>query len=409
MLSVALAVAHQRRVNESERVERLVDERTTALRKANRMLTTEVARRQEAQAALREARDNLEQKVAERTTELVQANRSLTDAITAREKAQSELQSTNKQLEEALVQVRHAQKAVVQQERMHALAQMASGIAHDFNNSLSQILGFTELLLSNPGDRADPEKTGRFLNFIHDAATHAADVVRRMRNFYRNADEEDTELPVSLACVIDEAIVTTEPRWKDLARARGVEVDIRKDVEEASPVRGSPRELGEMLANLLLNAAESMSESGTITVSVRPRDDMVRLSVADTGRGMTEEVARRCAEPFYSTKGPDGSGLGLSTVRGVVKRHGGRMTIESVPGEGTTVSVDLPVWRAAARPQPLDETPDRTLRVLLVDDDAAVGEVLESFLSSAGHSVVTVHNGREALDRLARGQLRRGA
>ncbi len=232
VLSVALAVVHQRRVNESERVERLVDERTTALSKANRLLTTEVARRQEAQAALREARDYLEQKVAERTAELVEANQSLTEAVCAREKAQDELQSTNEQLEEALVQVQRAQKAVVQQERMHALAQMASGIAHDFNNSLSQILGFTELLLSNPHDLADGEKAGRFLNFIHDAASHAADVVRRMRTFYRNAEEEDTEMPVSLASLIDEAVATTEPRWKDLARARGVEVEIRKDVED---------------------------------------------------------------------------------------------------------------------------------------------------------------------------------
>ena len=140
----------------------------------------------------------------------------------------------------------------------------------------------------------------------------------------------------------------TEPRWKDLAQARGLDVQIHKDIEDTPPVSGSPRDSGEMLANLLLNAVEAMTESGTITVGARAQDGIVRLTVADTGCGMTDEVARRCTEPFYSTKGSEGSGLGLSTVRGVVKRHGGTLAIESVPGVGTTVTVDLPVWPITA-------------------------------------------------------------
>jgi signal transduction histidine kinase len=401
VLSAAVAVVHQRRTNEAERVDRLVAERTTALSRANRMLTAEVVRRQEAEGALREARDGLEQRVTERTAELTQANASLTDAVAAREKAQAELQNTNRQLEEALGQVQLAQEALVEQERMQALAQMASGIAHDFNNSLAQILGFTELLLARPEDLADRQKAGRFLEFIHAAASHAAEVVRRMRTFYRAPEVDDTELPVPIGPLIDEAIAMTEPRWKDLARARGVDVEIRKDVAETAPASGSPRELCEMLSNLLLNAVEAMTKSGAITVSARGQDSVVRLSVADTGCGMSAEDVRRCAEPFFSTKGAKGSGLGLSAVRGVVTRHGGRLSIQSEPGAGTTVTVELPVWRAS---QPAVAAPGagkEPMRILLVDDDEVVGEVLEGFLRADGHTVLTVHSGRDALEKLA--------
>ena len=398
-LSGVLAFVSRRRAQEAERVERLVAERTNALSRANRMLTAEVARRQEAQGALREARDSLEQKVKERTAELVETNQSLTEAISARQKAQEELLGTNRRLEAALEEVQRAQRAVVEQERMHALAQMASGIAHDFNNSLSQILGFTELLLARPEDLADRAKAVRFLEFIQAAASHAADVVRRMRGFYRAAEKDDTELPVPVEQLVDQAIATTEPRWKDLARKGGLDIKVRKDLDEDLTVVGSPRDLSEMLAGLLLNAVEAMHESGTITISARTHGGMVRLSVADPGCGMGEDVMSHCTEPFYSTKGAEGSGLGLSLARGVVKRHAGNLSIESAPGEGTTVSADLPARPRVGKKEPAPpagkERPG--LRVLLVDDDEKVGEVLQSFLQADGHVVVTVRSGEEAL------------
>jgi CheY-like chemotaxis protein len=142
---------------------------------------------------------------------------------------------------------------------------------------------------------------------------------------------------------------------------------------------------------------------GTITLRTRGAGERVRLEVTDTGIGMTEDARRRCLEPFFSTKGAQGTGLGLAVVHGIVQRHHGEIVVASVPGEGTTVTVHLPVVvphasRLAGADGPAPAV--ASLHVLHVDDEPGVGEVVAAYLRADGHTVETTTAGRDALDRL---------
>jgi CheY-like chemotaxis protein len=158
-----------------------------------------------------------------------------------------------------------------------------------------------------------------------------------------------------------------------------------------------------MLTNLIFNAVESMPQGGTILLRTRNDKEHVVLEVRDGGTGMTEEVKRRCIEPFFTTKGERGSGLGLSMVYGIVERHQGTMRIESIPGHGTTFTFKFPVDRSGAIPAPADPSPvSRPLRVLVVDDQPVVTEILAETLSRDWHTVTTALNGRDAFAKFER-------
>ena len=162
----------------------------------------------------------------------------------------------------------------------------------------------------------------------------------------------------------------------------------------------------EMLANLIFNAVDAMPEGGTITVLARAEGSDVVLEVADTGTGMTDEIRQRCLEPFFSTKGKHGTGLGLSLVHSTIERHGGTLTIASEPGRGSTFIVRLPSQDRVGAVSSPAEPPQasRPLHVLLVDDDPLVRKSVVAQLESEGHAVVTATNGREGLERFAVGR-----
>src|SRR5207249_1833450 len=166
-----------------------------------------------------------------------------------------------------------------------------------------------------------------------------------------------------------------------------------------SPIVGYAAELRERLTTLIFNAADAMPAGGTITVRAQPDGDGVRVDVADTGVGMSDEVRRRCLEPFFSTKGQQGSGLGLSLVHALIERHRGTLKIESRPGAGTTISLRFPEGSpsaAAARGPEAEESP-RRLRILVVEDEPVVRKVLSQQLLAVGHTVETADNGVEGL------------
>ena len=161
-----------------------------------------------------------------------------------------------------------------------------------------------------------------------------------------------------------------------------------------------------MLANLIFNAVDAMPKGGTITVRARSEGACVRLEVSDTGIGMSDEVRQRCLEPFFTTKGQHGTGLGLSLVHTTIQRHGGTLTIESQPGRGSTFVALLPVLD---EPDGHAENADsreslRPLHILLVDDDPLVRKSVVAQLNTQAHVVETASNGREGLDRFASGR-----
>jgi CheY-like chemotaxis protein/anti-sigma regulatory factor (Ser/Thr protein kinase) len=248
-----------------------------------------------------------------------------------------------------------------------------------------------------------------------------AATVARMREFYRPRAAESAQLPVQLNTVALQVIDLTRARWDGMPRERGHVITVRTDLAADVPaIPGVEGEVREALVNLVLNAVDAMPNGGTLTLRTKllPAPHLganagyVEVSVADTGVGMNDEVRRRCMEPFFTTKGDRGSGLGLASVYGVVRRHGAEIDIRSVQGRGTTISLIFPV--PAAPEAPVATTPPRRtqaaperLRLLLVDDDTLFLKSLGDLLEADGHMVTETSGGQQAIDAFRAAQQRR--
>jgi PAS domain S-box-containing protein len=322
--------------------------------------------------------------------------------ITARKRTEQSLRESTRQLASTVAELRETQKQIVQQERLRALAQMASGVAHDFNNVLAKILGFNELLLAWPENLNDKDKVKKYIQMTSAAAQEAVSIVNRLREFYRHRKESDVYQAIDVNETVTQAIVLTQPKWKDQMMASGATVVVETELKDVPPIRGSESDLRESLINLLFNAVDAMPEGGTVSVATGTENHSVVIQVRDTGRGMTEEVRQRCFEPFFTTKGERGTGLGLAIVYGIVQRHGGSIDVQSEPGKGTVVIIRLPIPPSEGG-EPLTRSPEltRPLRVLLAEDEPQVRDIEAEYLRGDGHFVETAANGREAMDRFA--------
>ena len=329
------------------------------------------------------------------TSEVHRAGRERAEA--ALDHTNEDLRARNAELATALEQLKAAQQHIIQQERLRALGQMASGVAHDFNNALVPILGFSELLLLSPETLADPVKARSYLQNIQTAASDAASVVSRLREFYRSNAAEVEMKPLDLAKIAAQVVTLTRPRWRDQAQAAGATIEVRTEFSPVPPVAGEESALREALTNLLFNAVDAMPQGGTLTLRTRRGSAGAVLEVSDSGTGMTEEVRQHCLEPFYSTKGERGTGLGLSMVFGIVQRHGGTIDIESQPGQGTTFRLTFPSHGAPAIAAVAAADFPRGLRVLVVDDEEPVRQTLAATLAHDGHRVSLAEHGVDGL------------
>jgi signal transduction histidine kinase len=248
-----------------------------------------------------------------------------------------------RQLEQALEDVQKAQEQMLQQERLSAFAAMAGGVVHDFSNALMAVIGYSDILLHAKGQKLSDHNTAlEYLQIINTAGRDAADVVSRLRDFYRPREDADAFETIDVNQLVRQSILLTKPKWS-AARGKVVgRITVVPQLEKIGAIQGNAADLREMLTNLIFNAVDAMADGGVITLQTRcERSDAIIL-VTDTGAGMTEAVRERCLDPFFSTKGDKGTGLGLPMVSGIVKRHQGTMTIESEPGSGTTFKITLP-------------------------------------------------------------------
>jgi signal transduction histidine kinase/ActR/RegA family two-component response regulator len=355
---------------------------------------------------LAQVRDDLEARVDERTAELQRANAALQDEAAERQLTQEQLQAANLLLERALDDVGQAHAAMLRQERLRALGELASGIAHDFNNSLSLIIGFAELLLADAETALAPDEVRTNVRLIHSAATGAAAVVGRLRDFYRSRFEGELFQPVNLNDVIAQATSLTQPRWRSLAQAAGRTIRLESVLGQVPPVDGREADLREALTNLLMNALDAMPTGGTLTVRSRAVDEHVIVEVSDTGVGMPPEVRARIFEPFFTTKGEAGTGLGLALVHSIVERHHGEIHAASAEGRGTTFTIRLPAARREQASPIAGPESDRVrdLRVLLAEDEPALRQILVSYLKIDGHEVTATADGAEAIQAFRAGQ-----
>ena len=324
-----------------------------------------------------------------------------------------ELRQTLTQLETTVDQLQATQRQVIQHERLSALGAMAAGLAHDFNNALSLILGYGELLLDDAA--ADPPRPAQadFLHTIIDAAQDAASMFRRLRVFYRPHDEAQQLRSVDVNQIVKQAVAITRPRWHGQALGEAVTIALELSLAPALPaLLAAGSELCEMLTNLIFNAIDAMPNGGRIDLRTslqpaasmegaetgQPNDEIV-IEVADTGMGMPEEVRRRCLEPFFTTKGQRGNGLGLAMVYGTIQRQGGSVEVHSSVGVGTRFVVRLPLRCSpeVSLPEPLVPGSRTARRILVVDDQPAFVTLLEQYLANDHHLAETASNGEEAL------------
>jgi len=336
---------------------------------------------------------------------LHETNRELQDLT---QQLEDRVRLRTRELEQANETLRHAQQALVQQERLRALGQMASGIAHDINNAISPIALYTEAMLER-----EPlsDRSRGYLTTIQRAIDDVAQTVGRMREFYRPREQELQLADVELNPLIQQVLDLTRARWNDLAQQRGIMIELKNEfAEDLRVIRGAENEIRDALTNLIFNAVDALPEGGVIAIRTRnvtftPPNGAkglgVQLEVADSGVGMDEETRKRCLEPFFTTKGDRGTGLGLAMVYGMAKRHSAGLDIESKLGHGTTMRLTFHATEAqiaSTGRHAIVTSPTRSLRVLIIDDDPALIESLRSFLIEDGHTVTAASGGQAGID-----------
>ncbi|HEY2711886.1 MAG TPA: response regulator [Chthoniobacterales bacterium] len=300
-------------------------------------------------------------------------------------------------LQETLAELRNTQQQVVQQERLRALGMMATGIAHDFNNLLSLIIGSGELLLSQ-SDRTGRSKIDKYFKTVMSAARDGAKMVNRLTQFQRARSEGEVQQTVCLARLVHQAVDLTRPRWKEQSSANGIDIEIVTELNEEAHVTGDSAEIRELLTNMIFNAVDAMPSGGTITIRISLEGSTVLLAVEDSGTGMSDEVRKRCLEPFFTTKGERGSGLGLAMIYGIVERHGGTLEIESRLGRGTLFQIRLPRTEPSRVIETtLTERIAESLNIMVVDDQPILREILTEQLKNDCHHVVSAADGDEAI------------
>ena len=289
-------------------------------------------------------------------------------------------------------------------EKMSALGELASGVAHDFNNTLAGILGRAELMLR----KATDEEVRRGLNIIIQAAQDGSKTVKRIQDFARQRRDHDF-FPVAVDQLLMDISEVTRPRWKDHPEAANVHIGLDLQIHSNASVMGDDAELREVLVNMVFNAVDAMPTGGRLTLSANECDGWVEIAVSDTGVGISPEVRSRIFDPFFTTKGKAGMGLGLAVCYGMVQRHQGSIEIESEVGQGTTFRIKLPL--ANVKPQKVKPSeleiatvPRLSLvrssnspKILVVDDEPAVRELLGEILNSEGYEVILAENGSTAL------------
>jgi signal transduction histidine kinase len=314
-------------------------------------------------------------------------------------------------VQNAYDELRRTQQVVVQQERLRALGQMASGIAHDVNNALSPIVAYSDLLLVMLSDL--PDNARHYLQTIRQSGVDISHIVARMREFYRRHSDNEQLVKVDINQTIEEVIELTRPRWRDLPQRESISIHIQPELEPNLPLLLSdPSDLRETLINLIFNAVDALPQGGTITLVTRsvnpvpgknqdaPRQ--LQIEVRDNGIGMEENVRQRCLEPFFSTKAiRGGTGLGLAMVYGMMQRHDGLIEIDSAPGRGTCIRLTFPLRNEVSKTQPapaLPIIPNRSLRILCIDDEPQVQELLKNCLTTLNHHVETASGGKQGVE-----------
>ena len=289
---------------------------------------------------------------------------------------------------------------VIREQKFRTLGSLAAGVAHNINNRLTPVLGWTEMLQErlNADEAIAGDELKHALTVIHQGASDSVETVRRLQEYSRPARVKGPEA-VQLRDVLEQLLALTRPQWDNEAARRGIRYEIDLKADPAPAVLAVASEVREALLNILENALTAMPQGGRLTLHVRGEDERAIVSISDTGKGMNPEVQRLAFEPFFTTRSTEGgTGLGLSLAQEIVQRYRGTISLSSAEGVGTTFTLSFPSITAEAARTPAFLPTLEPLRILAVEDEPEVLDVLRAMLSAAGHTVFTAASGREALE-----------
>ncbi len=352
--------------------------------------------RKRAHVAAQQMNAELEARVKERTLSLISVNEELQRQIGERRHAEEQIGNTNRQLTVALSELRTVQRSRAVSDR--------SGVANrEIEEAFKRIQQHAELILRAPGMLANAEKVTEHVQQIVAAAEAGWKALRKPREAAEHTTHEES-VPaaspfevVALDALAERVIVLCTPKGGQQADAAAAKISFVRKAGRGVEIQGDPVQLREMLTHIVRNSISAIPRRGTITVGAEQQGNDAVLFVQDDGLGITETVRKRLLDPSAAEDRPDGWPSGYGVIHEVVARHRGRLEIESRKGIGTTVRVIFPSAKSAADAA-------RPRRVLVVDDDPMVREVLSTYLSEDGYKVELANNGREGLAKFAAGE-----
>ncbi len=312
------------------------------------------------------------------------------------------LTQANEELRNAYEKLHESQTMLIHSEKMKAIGDLASGVAHDFNNLLGIISGRAQLLQLRTTD----QKTKNDLDVILKAAMDGAETVRRLQDFAKKkVDDNASAIDVNL--IIEDVIQLTQTKWKDIAHQKGINIEIIKEFDNLPIIFGSGSELREILTNLILNAVDAMPKGGTIKITTKNLDRLYSIIVEDTGVGIPEEALPKIFNPFYTTKGERGTGLGLAMVKTLVAKRQGDIQVQSQVGVGTKFTITFPKLNVEKNlsNDKIYTTEIRKVsstnpyNVLIIDDEEEIRLLLSEILQQANYGVVIAKDGKEGIEK----------
>ena len=322
--------------------------------------------------------------------------------ITIRRQFEQEIFERTNELALLNQELQRAQERLVHAAKLAALGELSAGVAHHLNNVLGVILGNIQLARRRDLEPWLREK----LETCELAASDGASTVQRIRALARSEEYLVVER-IDLNAIVAEVVKLTEPKWLNESQLNGHRIDLMTDFADMPPVQGSATDLREVVANIILNAVQAMPDGGRIVVRTRMDGDHAVLSVADTGIGMSEETRSRIFDPFYTTRGSEGTGLGMSIADAIISKHGGDICVESEQGKGSEIIIRLPPADSVAVEPVSFESPaplQQTAAILVVDDERMFGEVIGQMLVEGGHRATVVNATSEALAVIEKGR-----
>ncbi len=300
------------------------------------------------------------------------------------------------------------EQKLLQSEKLKSLGELSGGVAHDFNNVLAAILGRVQLLkmqIKSPLGKQEKRKTvlelRKGLEIIERASLDGAETVRRIQEFSRRRDDDKHFRTIDINEIIDNALEFTRTKWKDDVQSKGIKVNIQKEFSPIPPTSGSAAELREVFTNLINNAIDAMPQGGHINIKTFTENNHISIKVEDTGAGIPTAIRDRIFDPFFTTKGFQSSGLGMSVSYGIINRHRGTITADSVEGKGTTFTINLPILDKIAgeeeKAKPILKQQKKAI-ILVIDDEEDVRELLFDILTDSGHEVEIASDGFKGVE-----------